>query len=49
MKNWPEKSPQKLDRERPGRIGPGESARANRIERKILESQSRLDPNPGFG
>ena len=34
---------------RPGGLGPGESARENRPERKMLESQSRLDPNPGFG
>jgi len=34
---------------RPVRIVPGESARAHRIERKMPESQSRLDPNPGFG
>jgi hypothetical protein len=45
LKNWP----QKLDRERPVRIVPCESAHAHRIERKMPESQSRLDPNPGFG
>jgi hypothetical protein len=35
------------DGNRPGRAG--NLPRAFRIERKMPESQSRLDPNPGFG
>jgi len=49
LKNWPQKLALKTGLKNWTGSGPGESARAHRIERKMPESQSRLDPNPGFG
>jgi hypothetical protein len=50
-KNWPQKLALGTGRGVLG-TGPGRAGnlpRALRIERKMPESQSRLDPNPGFG